>query len=265
MKENRERGSLYDYGCIFVMSYGMTKDKEGGYHPTFYSGMAAKAAADLLLHAKAPRIVVESANIFPGVSLNDGNLMSDLLVRFGVPKGAITVRPNNKNSYLQVEDMAEYRERFPQDVLTVCAGFHEHRVRTLLKKHHVKSHVTTIEDVLRNRWKRSGLWNREVVSGHRQGDSIRKFIDELEDNPDYGKSESVEDLMTTVSRFDRDDFLAKIASNLSFPFKGADIADVRRRRHVRTFAKSFQNGKRPNKFIIAQPFTNPPIIPAPKK
>lgn len=262
MKERRgkEGRSFYDYSCLFVLSYGMTRDEKGLFHPTFYSGMVAKAVADLLRRGKIQRIIIESANVLRGVALNDGDLMAGLMKRFGVPGDAITVRRNHKNTYEKIDDMAAIRGRYPGDVLTLCTEVHEHRVRALLKKRKVKSHVTTMEDVLRAKWKERNLWNREVREGERKGDSISKFFEDVAKSPDYIKSEKLEDIMVLVSRFDRDDAFAKRASNLTFPLKGADVLDVKDRQHIRGFATLDKNRKKLDRLIIVPPLGQPPMF-----
>lgn len=214
------------YGAIVIPSYGMARDVQGRYHPTFFSGIVCRAAYELWKDGIAPQIIIEGARIFPNEPKNDGDLMHALLLKLGVPEEDIIQRKDNSNTYNQLLDAKKtLREKqVTEKVLTVYCDLHEKRIPTLIKNYGINSDLRVAEEVLAEKYP-----------------AFAKVWQEIKDNPSYkrtmeGGFESV--LVLALKTIDPQGILARFASwSLGKVGVGADVPDIKAKRAVRHLAK----------------------------
>lgn len=225
------------FGAIVIPSYGMSRWEDGSeYRLSFFSGVVCKAAFEMWRGLGARKIIIEGARIFPGDPKNDGDLMKDLLLRLGVPEDVIVQRRDNHNTYEQLLDARRALEELgiPQDeAVFVYADLHKQRIPKLLKNYKINSDSITAEEWL------SGLDRyrafREVwEQGYRDREGRRHLG--IKHDPSYlEKAVKVEAKLARALKFDPRGRLARVASRVIFPIKGADVPDVRHRQTVRSY------------------------------
>lgn len=213
----------FQYGAIIIPSYGMSRDSKG-YHLTFFSGIACRAAYELWKDGLASKVIIEGAKIFPKDSMNDGDLMHNLLLKLGVAESAIVQRRDNSNTYNQLLDARKTirEQKIPGKVLIVHSDLHDPRVPILADNYQINSDKKIAEEVMSDKYP-----------------AFRKVWDEIKSDPSYKeKMKDVEALMVKALKIDPQGHLARLASWASFPFKGADVPDIRGRKTVRYLATS---------------------------
>lgn len=212
------------YEAIVIPSYGMSKDKEGTYKLSFFSGVACRASYELWKDGVAPIVIIEGATIFPGDPKNDGDLMKALLLKLGMPEDAILQRRNNTNTYNQILDSKRTVEEMNirGRVLTVFCDLHKQRIPNLIENYHINSDTRIAEDVLSERYP-----------------AFARVWQIIKNDPTYKeKIEKVEAKIAKALRVDPQGMLARVASWVLFPITGADVADVKHRKITRVFAKT---------------------------
>ncbi len=218
------------FAAIVIPSYGMSRWKDGNpYRLSFFSGIVCRAAyevrkqmLEVIPEFEAPPIVVEGARIFPGDPKNDGDLMSDLLIRLGVSPEAIIQRRDNRNTYDQLLDskrMLAEREIPQHEAYYIYSDLHKQRIPRLMKNYGMNSHSLIAENYLSDKYPAfADVWAM------------------IKNDPSYHEeAEKPETWMTRALWIDPQGVLARKASEFIFARKGADVPDVRHRQTVRSY------------------------------
>lgn len=211
------------FGAIVIPSYGMSKwDSGDRYRLSFFSGVVTRAAFEMWRSLGAGKIIIEGARIFPNDPANDGDLMKDLLLRLGVPEETIIQRRNNTNTYNQLLDSRTALQELgiaQDEALYIYSDLHKQRIPKLMEAYRLDSDSILAENVLSDIHPRfAHAW--DLIRSH----------------PSYYKlMERPEEILTHALAIDTQGRLARLVSKLIFPFKGADVPDIRHREAVRSY------------------------------